>query len=265
MSGEERSRERIQALADRLWEAETTTRPVPPLTEAEPPLRPEDAYAVQLAVADMRRGAGHRVVGKKIGLTSAAMQQLIGVDEPDYGHLFDVMSVADGGTIRRAELIAPKVEPEIAFVLAAPLPGRATTPEDVLRCTASIHPALEVVDSRVRDWRIRWADTVADNGSSARFVLGESAVEPRDLDLTALEVVLSRNCRAEASGTMDAVLGGPVLSICWLAHKLEEFDIALAEGDVILPGSPCKALDAGSGDTFHASFAGLGSVAVSFA
>lgn len=254
----------VQGWARVLWDAERRQMPVARLTAATPPLTDGDAYRVQLAVARLRQDVGHRVVGKKVGLTSLAMQQLIGVEEPDYGHLYDVMAVPDGGSISRDELIAPKVEPEVAFILGEPLPAGETTPDDVLRCTAELRPAIEVVDSRVRDWDIQWADTVADNGSSCRYVLGNASVAPRDLDVAAMQVVLSRDGTALASATMDAVMGSPLLSICWLARKLEEFSISLDEGDVILPGSPCKALDAAAGETYRASFTGLGDVSVSF-
>lgn len=247
-----------------LAEAEATCRPIDPLSQREPPLDRKDAYAVQLAVADIRLRAGAILVGKKIGLTSQAMQQLLDVDEPDFGHLFDDMRVPDGSTIPMDGLIAPKIEPEIAFVMADRLPGKRTTPQDVLRSTSHVTPALEVVDSRIVDWRISWSDTVADNGSSARFVVADRGYSPLGVDLAELEVSLARNGVTEATGSMSEVVGNPLLAVCWLASQLEEFGLAIEPGEVILPGSPLQAIDAMAGDTVAADFGVFGSVSVAF-
>jgi 2-keto-4-pentenoate hydratase len=253
--------DQLAALAARLWDAEVRCAPIEQLTAAPEGFHPADAYRVQLAVADIRRGLGHRVVGKKIGLTSKAMQQMAGVDEPDYGHLFDGMWIDDGGSFRRADLVHPKVEPELAFVLAKDLRGWVT-PAHVLAATAFVTPALEIVDSRIVDWRLTWADTVADNGSSARFVLAEQGFSPLGVDPRAIEVVLRRNGEVVGAAAMSEVLGSPLRAICWLARKLDEYGIGLRAGDVILPGSPCRAIDAQAGDEFVAEFTGMGSVSV---
>lgn len=254
----------VEAFASELAEAEGARRPIFPLSEREPPLEREHAYAVQLAVAKMRTRAGAVVVGKKVGLTSQAMQRLLGVDEPDFGHLFHDMYVADGATISMDGLIAPKIEPEIAFTMAERLPGKATTPHDVLRATSHLTPALEVVDSRIADWRISWSDTVADNGSSARFVMADRGYEPLGIDLAAMHVTLERNGVTEARGSMSEVLGNPLRAVCWLAAQLEEFGLHIEPGDVILPGSPVKAVDVATGDAVRADFGQLGSVSVTF-
>jgi 2-keto-4-pentenoate hydratase len=255
------SEQETAALATRLWEAEQRCTPIPPLTEAPGGFLPADAYPVQLAVTELRRNLGHRVVGKKIGLTSKAMQDMAGVPEPDYGHLFDGMWLEDGGSFRRAELVHPKVEPELAFVLSKDLRGWVT-PAHVLAATEFIAPALEVVDSRIAEWRIRWADTVADNGSSARFVLGEQVVSPLGVDLRTTGVVFSRNGEVAGSAPMSEVLGSPLRAICWLARKLDEHGIGLQAGDVILAGTPCRAVDAHPGDEFLAEFTGMGRVQI---
>ena len=253
--------EATAALAARLWEAEQRCAPIPPLTEAAGGFDPADAYPVQQAVADLRHELGHRVVGKKIGLTSKAMQDMAGVPEPDYGHLFDRMWLDDGASFRRAELVHPKVEPELAFVLSQDLRGRVR-PTQVLAATAFIAPALEIVDSRIAEWRIRWADTVADNGSSARFVLGEQVVSPLGIDLRAAGVTFSRNGDVIGSAPMSEVLGSPLRAVCWLAEKLDEHGIGLRAGDVVLAGTPCRAVDAHPGDEFAAEFPGIGRVSV---
>lgn len=258
------SRSMIDAFASELAEAERARQPIPPLSDREPPLQREHAYAVQLAVAEMRTRAGAVVVGKKVGLTSQAMQRLLGVDEPDFGHLFNDMYVADGATISMDGLIAPKIEPEIAFVMAERLPGKATTPHDVLRATSHLSPALEVVDSRIADWRISWSDTVADNGSSARFVVADRGYRPLGIDLADLHVSLERNGATEATGSMSEVLGNPLRAVCWLAAQLEDFGLHIEPGDVILPGSPLKAIDVTTGDAVRSDFGQLGSVSVRF-
>ena len=253
-----------RSLADELWKAECAAEPVGPITERYDGLDESDAYGVQAAVAATRQQLGHRVVGKKIGLTSPAMQAMAGVNEPDFGYLFDVMEIADGDDVDLGELISPKVEPEIAFVLKRRLEGPRVTPRQVLAATECIIPAIEIVDSRIADWRIRWHDTVADNGSSCRFVLGDQAFSPLGVDFERISVVLGKNGRAGAAGTMRDVLGSPLRSVGWLVRKLSTYDIALEAGEVVLPGSPCRALDAAAGDVYCATFGPLGSVTVAF-
>jgi 2-keto-4-pentenoate hydratase len=254
-----------EALAAELWQAECTATTVAPLTDRYTGLTQDDSYGIQTVVSHIRHDLGHRVVGKKIGLTSQAMQQMAGVREPDFGRLFDVMEAADGDELDLDMLVAPKVEPEVAFVLATRLEGSRITPRQVLAATEFIAPALEIVDSRIADWRIRWHDTVADNGSSARFVLGDRAYSPHGVDFTTLAVAVERNGRQDAAGCMRDVLGGPLRSVCWLARKLSRYGIPLEAGDVVLPGSPCRAVEAIDGDAFRADFGALGSVTLGFA
>ena len=168
-----------KAVAEKLYLAEKSATPVDPLTMTYPGLTPEQAYAIQLEGVAIRRERDLRkVVGKKIGLTSIAMQKLIGVDEPDYGHLFDHMLVREGEPISCSELLLPKVEGEVAFVLGKRLKGPGVTIADVLRATQGVMASIEIVDSRVRDWKIKLADTIADNASSARFVVGLGSFAP---------------------------------------------------------------------------------------
>jgi 2-keto-4-pentenoate hydratase len=252
------------AIAGQLWKAECMATPVGPLTDRFAALEQDDSYGIQAEVARIRAGLGHRVIGKKVGLTSPAMQEMAGVREPDFGQLFDVMEATDGDELDLDTLIAPKVEPEVAFVLSKRLEGPRVTPRQVLAAIDFIAPALEIVDSRIADWRIRWHDTVADNGSSARFVLGDRAFSPHGIDFEALMVSVERNGAAVAAGCMGDVLGSPLRSVGWLVNKLSTHGIALEAGDVVLPGSPCRAVDASSGDVFRADFGALGSVALGF-
>ena len=252
------------AVAAELWRAECSATTVPPLTDRYHGLTQDDSYGIQKTVSRIRQDLGHRVVGKKVGLTSPAMQKMAGVGEPDFGQLFDVMEAADGDDLDCDLLVAPKVEPEVAFVLGKRLEGPRVTPRMVLGATEFIAPALEIVDSRIADWRIRWHDTVADNGSSARFVLGDRACSPRGVDFAALTVVGERNGRPAAAGRMGDVLGNPLRAVCWLVRTLSRHGAALEAGDVVLPGSPCRALDAVKNDVFRADFGTLGSVHIGF-
>ena len=256
--------ELIRKSAQELSEAETNLKPIPPFTGRAEELSQDDAYRVQLEVVEMRRKLGHRLVGKKVGLTSKAMQDLAGFAQPDYGHLFEQMQVENRATILMDNLIQPRIEPEVAFVLDRPLKGPGLTVNDVLRATAYVTPSLEIVDSRIRDWRIRWIDTVADNGSSARFVLGDQAILPSGIDFRTMGMVLEKNREVVVTATMAEVLGSPLRAVCWLANKLSEWNIGLEAGDVILPGSCCRAIPMEKGDFIEAHMGGIGSVGVAF-
>jgi 2-keto-4-pentenoate hydratase len=254
-----------KAVAEKLYLAEKSATPVDPLTMTYPGLTPEQAYAIQLEGVAIRRERDLRkVVGKKIGLTSIAMQKLIGVDEPDYGHLFDHMLVRQGEPISCSELLQPKVEGEVAFVLSKKLKGPGVTIADVLSATRGVMASIEIVDSRVRDWKIKLADTIADNASSARFVVGSRLICPGEIDLRLLGMVFEKNGEVVNTGAGAAVMGHPAFSVAWLANKLGAFGIALEEGEVILSGALTAAVDAKAGDCFLMSFQGLGTVGVRF-
>ena len=211
-----------------------------------------------------RERDSRKVVGKKIGLTSIAMQKLIGVNEPDYGHLFDSMLVREGEPVPCSRLLLPKVEGEVAFVLKRRLKGPGVTIADVLRATEGVMASIEIVDSRVRDWKIKLEDSVADNASSARFVVGSRLVDPAGIDLRLVGMVLEKNGEVVNTGAGAAVLGHPAASVAWLANKIGEFGIALEEGEIILSGALTAAVDARAGDSFLISFGGLGTVGVRF-
>lgn len=254
----------VNEAATNLYEAERTRQPVAPLVETYPGLTQDDAYAIQRVLIDRKLEEGARIVGHKIGLTSLAMQQLLGVDQPDYGHILDTMIVADGAALQREDLIAPRVEAEIAFVLAEELRGPGVNVARVVSATQYVFAALEVVDSRVKDWRIQLQDTIADNASSCRMVMGGRYVPIDDLDLRLVGLVLEKNGEIANTAAGAAVLGHPALAVAWLANKLAEFDTSLKEGQVILPGALSAMVTVQAGDQVRATFDHLGSVSVRF-
>ena len=257
--------DQVKDLAHALHRAEHDLNPIAPLTEQYPSMDMDDAYAVQLeGVRERMERHGGEIVGWKIGLTSKAMQQMLNVDQPDFGHLLDGMRMDEGADITVSEMIWPRVEPEIAFQLKADLKGPGVTAEQVMAATEYLIPALEVIDSRVRDWKIKLCDTIADNASSAGWVLGEARVSPKDVDIKNIDAVLTNNGEVVAEGRSDAVLGNPVTAVAWLARKVEAFGVRLKAGDIVLPGSCTRAIDATPGSHFVADFTGLGSVRLSF-
>ncbi|MGW0838850.1 2-keto-4-pentenoate hydratase [Streptomyces sp. NPDC002787] len=256
--------EQRQAAADRLWAAQIERVPIDPLTESCQGIGVVDAYEIQLLNIRRQTAAGAVVCGHKVGLSSPVMQQMMGVDEPDYGHLLDTMRYFDGAPVDAAQFCYPRIEVEVAYVLGAPLPGEGCTRADVLAATDHVVPSLELIDSRIKDWRISLADTIADNASSAGMILGTDRVAPKALDLADIGAVLYRNGEQVAAGNTSAVLGDPTGAVAWLARKVAQFGVRLEAGYVILPGSCTRALDARPGDVFHAEFTGLGAVGVSF-
>jgi len=258
-----------RTVADALRDAETTRRPIAPLRETWPEIDVVDAYEIQLLNIRRRLEAGAGVRGHKVGLSSKAMQEMMAVDEPDYGHLLTDMELpsSDGSEDERVSAgnyCYPRVEVEVAFILGERLPGKGCTEEDVLRATEYVAPSIELIDSRVVDWNIRIADTIADNASSAGFVLGPERVRPDSVDLKTINAVLTRNGEKVAEGRSDAVLGNPVTAVAWLADKVAGFGVSLEAGHVILPGSVHRAIDVRPGDEFVADFEGFGSVHLNF-
>lgn len=254
----------LRELADELWQADRTAEPVPPLTDRHPDLVLDDAYAVQTINIDRRIDAGERVVGRKVGLTSRPMQELLGVDEPDFGVLTEQMVVEDGDLIDLARLVQPRVEAEMAFVMERDLAGPGVTTGGALAAIAGVLPAVEIVDSRVADWKIKLVDTVADNASSGLLVMGGRMSKVDDLDLRLLGVAVSRGGELLDTGAGAAVLGNPARCVAWLANKLGAFGAGLKAGDIVLPGSPHKMVTVAPGDVFRAEFAHLGAVTVRF-
>lgn len=251
-------------LAADLAQAERSRVPIAPLTVDHPDIDVVDAYEIQLINIRQRVAEGARVVGHKVGLSSAAMQRMMGVNEPDYGHLLDEMRLFEDTAAPMADYLYPRVEVEVGFILAKDLPGAGCTEEHVLAATEALVPAIELIDTRITDWQIKLCDTIADNASSAGFVLGKARVSPADLDITGIDATLIRNREVVAKGCSDAVLGNPVTAVAWLARKVEGFGVRLRAGDVVLPGSCTRAIDARPGDEFLAEFDHLGPVRLSF-
>ncbi|OBG74545.1 MULTISPECIES: 2-keto-4-pentenoate hydratase [unclassified Mycobacterium] len=251
-------------LAAELAQAERSREPIAPLTAAHPEIDVVDAYEIQLINIRQRVAEGARVLGHKVGLSSKAIQQMMGVDEPDYGHLLDEMQLFEDTPVRASRYLYPRVEVEVGFILKADLPGAGCTEDDVLAATEAVCPSIELIDTRITDWKIELCDTIADNASSAGFVLGQGRVSPHDIDLKAIDAVLKCNGEVVAQGRSDAVLGNPVTAVAWLARKVDGFGVRLHKGDVVLPGSCMRAIDAHAGDEFVADFTGLGAVRLSF-
>lgn len=254
----------VESIAKELIDAESHQYSVAPLTERYSELSVSDAYQIQLEVIDNKIKEGHEVIGKKVGLTSAAMQQMLGVDEPDYGHLLDYMKVADGEKVKISDFISPKVEAEIGFILERDLVGPNVNYLDVLMATKYVVPTIEIIDSRITDWKIKLVDTVADNGSSARVVIGNKLSTIEGFDLRSQGMLFYKNDELVGTGAGAAALGHPAQAVAWLANKLHEFGIHLKAGELILPGALSGAISVNEGDTISAHFGPLGTVSVTF-
>lgn len=253
----------INQAADALACAERSRKPIPPLTETFDEVGVPDGYAIQERNICRRVDLGARVVGHKIGLTAKAMQELFGVNKPDYGHLVDDMMVAAGGSIHLSAYIAPYIEVEPAFILRDSLRGPGVTVEDVLQATERVVPSFELIDSRIIDWKIQLADTVADNGSSAAVVLGEHrATSMPDLsdELTELWI----DGEIVESGSTSAVLGHPAAGIAWLANTLASYGAQLEAQHVVLPGTCIRAVRVHAGQHVVGRFPTLGEVDINF-
>lgn len=255
---------KIAGFADMLYGAEACRTAIRALTEADPSFTVADAYAAQMHNVKRWTGSGRVISGKKIGLTSKGMQEQLGVDEPDFGHLFGDMDCSASGRIPADELLQPKIEAEIAFILKDDLSGREVTAEDVLDATEYVVAAFEIVDSRIKDWKLRLPDTVADNASAGRYVLGAKRVPPRHIDLSAIAMEIFKNGEPAGAGISSAVLGTPAYSVAWLSNKLRGYGVALRKGEVILSGALSAAPAASAGDVFEAHFSVLGDVRAEF-
>ncbi|MCL4673361.1 MAG: fumarylacetoacetate hydrolase family protein, partial [Sphingomonadaceae bacterium] len=245
------SRSDIAALhGEQLYRALRERRTLAPLIERDPSLTIDDAYAISLDFLARRLADGERVVGKKIGVTSKAVQDMLGVHQPDFGFLTDWMNVDDEIDVESRRLIAPRAEAEIAFILRDSLAGPGVTAEQVIAATEAIAPCFEVVDSRIRDWKIGIVDTVADNASCGVFVLGEARADPRGHDLPSLRVTVTKNGQPLSEGLGAAVQGDPAQAVAWLANTLGQYGVTLDAGDVILSGSLVPLEPAVAGDVF---------------
>jgi len=252
--------DRITGFADDLYAAETAKRPVKPLTDLFPDLSLPDAYRVQRHNIERRVRAGAVIKGYKVGLTARAMQEKFGVSEPDYGHLLNSMFHDATLPLDMSELIDPQIEVEPAFVLSERLMGPDLSIADVIAATEYISVCFEVIDSRIIDWRVKIQDTVADNGSSARVVLGSLKIKPADLVLDDLETILEIDGTVVETGKTSAILGHPANGVAWLANKMAEFDVALEAGHVVLPGTCTRSCRIGRHRHVLGRIEGLGDV-----
>ncbi|OCS84664.1 2-keto-4-pentenoate hydratase [Caryophanon tenue] len=253
----------IEQVAQRLLEAERTKKTIAPLTETMPHITVDDAYRIQIAQIAAKKAQGATVKGLKIGLTSKVMQDMLGVYTPDYGFILDTM-VFDS-TIDVTPFIQPKVEFELAFFFKQALTGTVTV-EDVIAAVDYVVPAIEIIDSRIADWRIQFEDTVADNGSSAGAVLGTTKTKLVDVeDITAIPMTASKNGKAFDTATSAAVLGNPLEAVVWLANAIREYGVMIEPGMFVLSGAVSKAVTFEAGDVFEADFGALGKVSATFA
>ncbi|MEQ5838096.1 2-oxopent-4-enoate hydratase [Paraburkholderia acidicola] len=254
----------INSLGDELYAAVKACHALEPLTSRHADLTIDDAYRIQQRVNARRVEAGERLIGKKIGVTSQVVMDMLGVYQPDFGMLTDAMLYREGESIPAASLIQPKAEGEIAFVLRHDLQGPGVTAADVLAATDGVMTCFEIVDSRIRDWKIRIEDTVADNASCGVFVLGERMVDPREVDLIDCAMTLEKNGKVVTTGTGAAALGNPLEAVAWLANTLGQLNEPLRAGDVVLSGSLAAMVPVAAGDSLKVSIDGIGSCSVRF-
>jgi len=258
------SRIDVDATAEQLLAAYRSGKTVAALTSSYADLTVDEAYAIQQRQAATRIAGGARIAGFKIGLTSAAMRQQFGVDQPDYGHLFTDMLYAADEPIAAGAFLQPRAEPEIALVLGAALHGPGLSVADVLSATAYALPAIEIIDSRITDWRITLEDTIADNASSGGVVVGGTPTPITGLDLSLLGCVLRRNGRIQLTGAGAAVMGSPLHAATWLANTLTARGVQLEAGHLILTGSITAAIPVQAGDAVTTTIDQLGSVTAVF-
>ena len=254
----------IRQLAERLENAELNARAVTKITDAHPQLDWDDAYAIQHEIRRRKEARGHRVAGLKAGLTSRAKMKQMGVETPVFGLLFDYMSVANGGEIKVSQLIHPKVEAEIAFVLKTALRGPGCHVGAVLAATDFVVPAVEIIDSRYENFRFDLASVIADNTSSSRFVVGDIAREVAGMDLRTLGIVMEKNGAIAALAAGAAVLGHPAAAVAMLANTLAQRGEEIPAGTFIMSGGATEAIPVAAGDAIHVRFQDLGSVSMRF-
>ena len=254
----------IEHFGDELYNALITRTPVAPLTDREPGITLDDAYRIQLRMIQRRLDAGEAIIGKKIGVTSKVVMDMLKVNQPDFGQMTSGMVFNEGEAIRVDSMIAPRAEAEVAFILRHDLEGPGVTAADVLRATECVLPCFEIVDSRIKDWKIKIQDTVADNASCGVLTLGGVRRSPRDLDLALAGMVLEKNGELISTSTGAAVQGSPVNAVAWLANTLGRLGIGLKAGEVILSGSQSPLVPVKAGDSLVCAVGGLGSTSVRF-
>ncbi|MFZ2869645.1 2-oxopent-4-enoate hydratase [Zavarzinia sp.] len=254
----------IAALGLELHQALVARRTIAPLSGRGLDISIDDAYGIQTEFLSHRLSAGDRVIGKKIGVTSRPVQTMLGVTQPDFGMLLASMAVPERGDIPMSTMIQPRAEGEIGFVLKRDLMGPGVTNADVLRATEGVMACLEIVDSRIHDWKIAIADTVADNASCGVFVLGDRLVDPNSLDLALAGMIIEKNGRIVGTGAGAATLDSPVNAMAWLANTLGARGIPLKAGEVILSGSLAALIPVTAGDSIRVAIQGIGTCHANF-
>ena len=258
-------KEDIAKYGDELYDALTQRHTLTPLTQRAPEITIEDAYQISLRMVQRRVDAGEKIVGKKIGVSSKAVQEMLNVHQPDFGFLTNGMVYDNGCDMPiSTRLIQPRAEGELAFRLKADLIGPNITEEDVLAATESVVPCFEVVDSRIENWKIKIQDTVADNASCGLFLLGDTETDPRGIDLASPKMTVYKNDKVISEGFGSAALGNPLTCVAWLANTLGQFGVELNAGDVVLSGSWVPLEPVKAGDNMRLEIEGLGTAAVNF-
>ncbi len=254
----------IQLLGDELYQALITGQVIEPLTNRYADITINDGYQIQSQLVGRRIEKGARIVGKKIGVTSKVVMNMLGVNQPDFGILLDDMIYNEGEAIEYKSLIQPKAEGEIAFVMKKDLMGPGVTGADVLAATEGVIACFEIVDSRIRDWKIKVQDTVADNASCGVMVLGDQLVDVRDVDLMTCGMLVERNGEIVGTGSGAATMASPVNAIAWLANTLGALGIPLKAGEIVLSGSLAAMFPIAAGDNFRVTIGGIGSCSMRF-
>ena len=256
--------QQITQLGDELYAALTAGKTVSPLTSRGFDITIEDAYHIQQRMLARRIEKGEKVVGKKIGVTSKAVMNMLGVGQPDFGYLLDGMVYNEGESIPMDSLIQPKAEGEIAFLMNKDLMGPGLTAADILAATEGVMACFEIVDSRIQDWKIKIQDTVADNASCGVFVLGDKLVDPKKVDLALCGMVLEKNGEIVVTGAGAATMASPVNAMVWLANTLGRLGIGLNAGDIVLSGALGAMVPVQAGDSLRCTIGGIGGCSVRF-
>lgn len=253
-----------EQIAKDLYEAEKTRRPISKISRRFPQMNVVDSYEIQHIGLSFRLQEGHRIIGRKIGITSKGMQQQLGIENPDYGYLLDSMLLEEGRPCEIEELVSPRVEGELAFILGEDIQGPGITYGDIYNCTNWIVPCFEVCDTRVANWDVTVRDTIADNAGASRLVLGSEPKRLSEINPRLIGMVVEKNGIMEGSATGAEVMGNPVASVVWLVNKLADFDTSLKAGDIILSGAFMSAIPAAAGDVFTLSIDGFPGVNLLF-
>ena len=258
------SEEERRLIAADLYEAEKSNKPIDTLTSRYPEITLDDAYDIQKFGLDMRLADGARIVGRKIGITSRGMMQMLNCDSPDYGYLLDTMMLLEGSACHTDELNSPRLEGEIAFIMGEDICGPAVTPANIMNATAYIVPCLELCDLRYNSWKITVRDTISDNAGAARYIIGGAPKKISEVNLRNIGMVFEKNGDLISSAAGVEVMGNPINAMTWLVNKLAEYGDGLKKGDIVLSGSFVAAAECRKGDSFALSVDGFPTLSLRF-